>query len=178
MLSVAQYFGCSPGEVLVFIATLLLVGATALLVGVTTWSVRAIRSQRKAAIRPAIILRHDLVRAVLVNVGNGIALNVSAWITQGPELLSHQCAEAIWVGDTHPPAHWHRDSRKIDLNKRYRFYISYQDADGDYHYSYRDENRLWHVGEGDIPRGIRHELVGTGHATDDRTGAWERPREA
>jgi hypothetical protein len=167
--------GCPTGDVLLALTTVLIGIITFLLFGATLWTVRELRAQKKATIRPAVIVRHDRSKANLANVGNGLALNVSAWIVFESELLSHQIAESIGVGETHQPNHWKWPSHPSVLGRGHRFYLSYRDAEGDYWYSYRDADRLWHTGRGDIPGRFRHKLVGNGRATEEvLTGSWEQ----
>jgi len=167
--ALARYFGCPPGDVLVVLATLLLVAATILLVWATFRSVAILRTQRKAAIRPVVIVRSDGTRACMLNVGSGMAVNVAVWVTDARGgLYSHQRAEAIASDVPHWPPSWNPQGNPRDFGKGVVLWIRYQNAEGDLYYSHRDYNRQWTLGIGRGP-----ELAGGWEGKDD-TGMWEQ----
>jgi len=165
--ALATYLGHRPGGVLQAWGDLLTLLAAFLLVGATLWSVRVLRKQRKAAIMPAIIVRSDGERANMLNVGNGIAVNVEAWVTdaQGSP-CSHVRAESIGGKVPEFPVSWNPEEGPRNFGLGVVVWIRYQDAEGDWHHSHRDCEQKWTIkpGRGRLPKTLEGSSL---------IGAWE-----
>jgi hypothetical protein len=166
--TLASYVGHEQGNVLRFLDMFLTPIAAIVLATVTVWSVFVLRKQRKAAIMPSIIVRTDEKRAKMLNVGNGIAVNVEAWVTDARAgVCSHVTAESIGGKVPDFPDSWQTPGGPRDFGKGVMIWIRYQDAEMDWYHSHRDYERRWEIkpGKGKLPA----DLEGS-----DLIGEWEQ----
>jgi len=147
----AFYLGCSTGDVLVTLATLLLVGAT-------IWTVLTMKAQRKASIRPVVIYRihSGENRGYLNGVGSGIAINVRAWFGDGKGGISKVYRWATMLPNESQAVRMEEGDPMYYGPAPVEAWIRFEDAEGSLYHSRRDASGKWHIGKrGEpLPKGV------------------------